>query len=460
MIKAAQAVLELLHKKGYEAYFIGGKPRNDLHNKYHSDDKVDVKDVDIVTNATPEQIKKVFNRSKEQGVAFNVININFANFNFEIATYRTDDYNYKKVKSRKKIQKPKTRIAKDLNEDRARRDYTVNTVVEDINGNYIDYKYKYRNKPISAIKDIEKGILRSIGNIRLRFEEDPLRILRGFRFMSQLGYNFDKQTFKILKENLDLLEMLPHERVASEMNKLILGKYASKALLLMKRIGVFNYRVFNSILDEDKIILPGLNKLNEKDFKQLDLLNRENENSDEEITPIEAWVVLLKSLGTEKAIETLESVYVLKKYDIEKAKWLFDNYNIIDSNDIRNDLFNARTGVVLKHDISCLKELIIRLGAIYVRLYGEEYIDKTNNLMYQFCCRPYFAKQLRFTGEELSEFAGEDPGPWLDIAKEKLLYKLINSEKYPKDDEKYMELTNEAIEEALIEVTMKNEGLL
>jgi tRNA nucleotidyltransferase (CCA-adding enzyme) len=72
-----------------------------------------------------------------------------------------------------KIEKPETVIAKNLDEDRERRDFTINTIVQDVKGDYLDYIYTYRNKKISAINDIKNKVIRAVGNPKQRFEEDP-----------------------------------------------------------------------------------------------------------------------------------------------------------------------------------------------------------------------------------------------------------------------------------------------
>src|SRR5574344_91225 len=163
MVEEAKVVLQLLNKRGFEAFYIGGKCRTDLDNLYHRSSKRPVHDVDIVTNATPDEIKKLFPQHKEQGIAFSVVVIKFAECMFEIATYRKDNYDMDKVKRSSKIVKPTVVKAGSLDEDRARRDFTINTVAQDANGKYIDYTYSYKNKTISAMTDISKKTIRCVG---------------------------------------------------------------------------------------------------------------------------------------------------------------------------------------------------------------------------------------------------------------------------------------------------------
>jgi tRNA nucleotidyltransferase (CCA-adding enzyme) len=448
MLESAKVVLSLLHKRNFEASFIGGKCRVDLHNEYHPTEKIELKDIDIVTNAQVEDIKSIFPNSDVRGESFQVVVVKFGGHEFEIATYRKDIYNSEDLKG-DKIARPKTEVAKDLDEDRSRRDYTINAIAQDIEGNYNDYVYSYRNKKISSMRDIKDKLIRAIGNPKQRFEEDPLRIIRGFRFMSQLGYEIEKQTLKAMSNNLFLMEKIPHERISGEFNKLLVGKHVASTLKLMQEIGVFQLKVFNGIKNQNVVMLPALNTMAEEDFNVLETFNRNNLL----LSHIEAWTVLLKQLGKDKAKENLESIYPISQVDIEKVEWLIDHFDLIDEEDYRNAIFKARDGIVDRMKLMCMRELLKRLCKIRTVL-DPEYKDKAHKLIEDFCARPYFHEQLKVNGDELMTIANEKPGKWINTAKEKLLFKLINSNRFPKEQDKYMELVHESIEEALVEDMM------
>lgn len=450
MVEEAKVVLNLLLKKGYEAYYIGGKCRNELHNQFHPEAKVDIKDIDIVTNASVDTIKNLFPNSDVRGESFQIVAVNFGGFEFEVATYRRDLYDVKALKG-DKIARPEIVKATTLDEDRERRDFTINAVAQDIEGNFVDYKYVYRNKKISAISDIKNKEIRAIGNPKQRFKEDPVRIIRGFRFMAQLGYTIEKQTFKAIENNLDLLNKIPHERIAGEMNKLILGRYAADTLKLMKAIGVFNITVNNSLKGTVSTILPGLNELTDEQFDVLKPLN--NTISKSPITLLEVWTMLLKPLGIEGAKLNLESIQALNNTDIRKVEWLIEHFTLIDSEDIRNDIFAARNGIVKDLKLMGMRDLIENLCRIHTK-YDATKKEKAIRLTNSFRVRPYFEEQLKVNGETLMQIANEGPGPWIGVAKEKLLQKLINTDRFPKEEEKYMELVQESVEEALFEQTM------
>jgi tRNA nucleotidyltransferase/poly(A) polymerase len=356
LYEEAKTILDLFHKRGYEAYYIGGKCRNELHSKYHPDAKVEVKDIDIITNATVDEILTIFPNAGLRGESFQVAVVEFGGCEFEIATYRKDIYDEAELKASNKIVKPQTTVATKLDDDRERRDFTINAIAQDVDNNYIDYIYTYRNKKISSMQDIKDGVIRAIGNPKLRFEEDPLRILRAFRFMAQLGYVIEKQTLKTIESNLKLLEKIPHERISGEFNKILLGRFAAETLALMKSIGVFKIKVFNSIQNASASLLPGLNDIDDQYFYNL---NKYNSKMNEKQLPsvIELWAILLKPLGHEQARTNLETIYPLSLNDIEKIEWMIQYWSIIDSTDIKNDIFKARTGIVNRYKLMCMREL-------------------------------------------------------------------------------------------------------
>jgi len=441
VIEQAKALLNILLKRGFEAYFIGGKCRNDLHNQYH-ETKVGIKDIDIVTNATVDDLKKIFPSCNIRGESFQVVAVIFGGEEFEVATYRRDIYN---VISKSKIEKPETIIAQSLDEDRERRDFTINAIAQKYDGNYIDYNYTYRNKKISAIGDLKDKTIRAIGNPKQRFEEDPLRILRAFRFMSQLGYEIEKQTLNAIVRNIELLELIPHERIGMEMNKLITGNFAYMTLTLMKEMGFFELNIKNSI-DGIQTFLPNLKDIEDEHLQKLTMLNLK---SNSKLTPLETWVFLFQPLGKEIAKKNLESFRPLNNDEIEKVEWLIENFDLVNSEDIKMAIFNARIGIVKRYKLPCMKELLMSLSKIHVKLNKIKYEKIEKKLLDAFCSRPYFEEQLEVNGDQLMELTQKTAGPWITQVKEKILFNIINEAKYPRTEEEYNKIIQKSIEEIL-----------
>ena len=444
MIEQAKALLNILLKRGFEAYFIGGKCRNELHNQYH-EPKVKVKDVDIVTNATISELKKIFPTCNVRGESFQVVAVVFGGEEFEVATYRKDVYNVVKSKSEKgKIKKPDTIVVQQLDEDRERRDFTINAIAQKNDGIFIDYFYLYCNQKVSAINDLKNKVIRAIGNPKKRFTEDPLRILRAFRFMAQLGYEIEKNTLNAIINNLELLELIPHERIGIEMNKIITGNFAYMTLMIMKELGFFKLNIKNSI-DGVQTFFPDFEKIPKEYLEKIVLLNLK---SDSKITEIEVWAFILQPLGSKMARKNLESFRPLNNDGIEKVEWLINNYDLVNSENFRMAIFNARTGIVKRHKIPCMKELLISLSRIRAKL-DNKYNNVEIKLLSAFCSRPYFEEQLLINGEQLIELTKKEAGSWITQVKERILLNLINEIKYPYEQDKYDEVVLKSIKEII-----------
>ena len=205
-------VLEKLHDNGYEAFFVGGYVRDLLLNIVSTD-------IDITTNALPEEVISVFNNVKETGKKYGSVTVLIDEFKYEVTTFRSDG-EYNDNRHGKSVE-----YTKNLKSDLERRDFTINALVMDsdevIHDNY-NSKEDLNNKLIKTINDPYK-----------RFEEDSLRILRAFRFVSKLDFNIEKKTLEAIKELSYLVKNISIERVMVELNKIFRGKYRNKALKYM-----------------------------------------------------------------------------------------------------------------------------------------------------------------------------------------------------------------------------------
>lgn len=204
--------IEMLHNAGYEAYFVGGCTRDRLLARPLSD-------IDITTNALPEEIKTVFSayRTLDIGIKHGTVTVMMENASYEITTYRHDgDYADHRHPT-------KVRFGVSLREDLSRRDFTVNAIAYDGGSDYKD--------PFGGKGDIENKIIRCVGQASLRFEEDALRILRGLRFASVLGFSVEENTARAMREKKHLLRFVSAERVYGELTKLLMGDDAAEILM-------------------------------------------------------------------------------------------------------------------------------------------------------------------------------------------------------------------------------------
>ena len=207
-------ILNKLNKCG-KGYIVGGAIRDILLG-------LKPKDVDFTTNLPYETLKNLFSEynPKETGKSFGVLRIRINNIDYEIAKFREDIYGKEK----------KVSFVDDIKNDLARRDFTINAMAYNQKEGIIDL--------YNGQKDIENRIINFIGNAEERIIEDPLRVLRAFRFMSRLDFSLSENTIEAIKKQKDLLKNIPEERITMEFSKLLLGENIKNTLTLMRDTGV------------------------------------------------------------------------------------------------------------------------------------------------------------------------------------------------------------------------------
>lgn len=224
--QGAKIALELLHKAGYEAYLVGGCVRDLIM-------KIPAHDYDITTNATPEEMKKVFFGYTiiETGIKHGTITFLYNKEPIEITTYRIEG-EYKDNRHPETVE-----FTTKLENDLSRRDFTMNALVYNENEGIIDL--------FGGQKDIASKTIRAIGVAENRFKEDALRILRAMRFSSQLGFEIEEETKKAMVKCAPLLHNISAERISQELNKLLIGKNVKNVILDC-------YEILGEILPEIK----------------------------------------------------------------------------------------------------------------------------------------------------------------------------------------------------------------
>ena len=203
-------VLTALEGAGYEAWCVGGCVRDTLLGRHPGD-------WDVTTNALPEETMAVFgDRAFPTGLQHGTVTVRVAHQTVEITTYRVDgEYHDHRRPDH-------VTFTRSLEEDLARRDFTVNAMALDLRGNLRD--------PFGGRKDLEQGVLRCVGDPDRRFEEDALRILRGLRFAAVLGFSVDPATGVSIHRHGELLRDIAAERIQVELFKLLCGAHAAEAL--------------------------------------------------------------------------------------------------------------------------------------------------------------------------------------------------------------------------------------
>lgn len=213
MEKNIVKILDTLNNSGYQAYLVGGFVRDYLLG-------INSFDVDIATDALPKDIHNIFNSNKSN---YGSVNIKIDKYNVDITTFRKD-LNYVN-------RKPSTVIYIDnLEEDLKRRDFTINAICMDKNEKIID--------PLDGCSDVRKRIIKIIGDIDLKLQEDPLRIMRAIRFACVLDFNIEEKLYEKIKEYNYLVNDLSKERIKSELEKILLSKNYMKGLKILDEVGI------------------------------------------------------------------------------------------------------------------------------------------------------------------------------------------------------------------------------
>jgi poly(A) polymerase len=197
----ALKVLYRLHRAGYKAYLVGGGVRDLLLGRHP-------KDFDISTNAHPRQIKKLFRNCFLIGRRFRLAHIRFGDHVVETSTFRRDPPPEGDGHFRSRDNTFGTPA-----EDARRRDFTINGLFYDIRDfSVIDY--------VGGLPDLERGVVRCIGDPNVRFQEDPVRMLRAVRFASRLGFRMERRTYKALCRYRGELAKASKPRLVEEVYKL------------------------------------------------------------------------------------------------------------------------------------------------------------------------------------------------------------------------------------------------
>ncbi len=222
----ALKVLYRLKKEGFDAYLVGGCVRDLLLGR-------EPKDFDVVTDADPEEIRKIFRNCRLIGRRFRLAHVHFGREVIEVATFRGEGAE----QSDKQILDKEGRLLRDnvygtIEEDVWRRDFTVNALYYNIKDySVVDY--------VGGMADHKAGILRLIGDPETRFREDPVRMLRAVRFAVKLGFNLHPDCQKSIHATASLLDSIPSARLYDEMLKLFFGGNSLQTFEMLRHYGLF-----------------------------------------------------------------------------------------------------------------------------------------------------------------------------------------------------------------------------
>jgi poly(A) polymerase len=229
----ATSIVQALRQRAFQAYLVGGCVRDLLLGR-------EPKDYDVATNATPEQVMSVFPETYAVGAQFGVVLIPAPEQDaksgssscapsktdaVEVATFRSD-IGYSDGRHPDEV-----RFSNDPREDVARRDFTINGMLLDpVSGEVLDF--------VGGRKDLEAGIIRSIGEAEQRFNEDKLRMLRAVRFAARFEYTIETATFAAMHKLGEQIQVVSRERVRDELTRMLTEGRARRAFLLLDESGL------------------------------------------------------------------------------------------------------------------------------------------------------------------------------------------------------------------------------
>ncbi|MED3795115.1 CCA tRNA nucleotidyltransferase [Niallia alba] len=363
--KEALPIIKKIEEAGYEAYFVGGAVRDHLLN-------IQINDIDIASSATPEEIKAIFPHTIDVGIAHGTVMVIWNQDTYEITTFRTEStyLDYRRPEQ--------VFFVRELKEDLKRRDFTINAMAMDKNGQIIDY--------FNGEDALKKKEIKTVGNPNERFQEDALRMMRGIRFVSTLGFQVEKETLKGIVDNQQLLSKIAVERITAEFEKLLQGRWCSDALEIMIETKLYRF-------------LPMLESA-EKAISQLAKLH---------LTKLELpekWAVLLLCMGVKdkQQIELFLRAWKLSVKQIKTVQKII--YWILQREQMPTWSRQALYFATLSIAVSAEK--------IYQLLWNQEIRSDISSIEEQYRKLPIKSKEeLAISGNDLLRWTEKRPGPWI-----------------------------------------------
>ena len=281
MLEQSLEVLKRIEEYNKKAYIVGGFVRDYILG-------IQSYDVDICTEATPIELKEIFSDALLPSEKYGSVILYYKKIRYEITTFRVDN---EYINNRVPIN---TEYTSDLLTDLKRRDFTINTICIDSNGNIIDL--------LNAKEDVKNKIIKSVGDPNKKIEEDALRILRAIRFSTILDFNIDKDLEEAIINNKKLVNNLSFFRKKEELFKIFSSKNASKGIELLKKYNLS--KELNINLDNNIAVTKDIMGI----WAQLDPSDRY------QFTKTEKYSIdTLKSLINSKNI-TREDIYKYGEY--------------------------------------------------------------------------------------------------------------------------------------------------
>lgn len=377
VFKKAIPLLKQIENAGFEAYFVGGSVRDYLLGK-------EIADVDIATSATPEEVKQIFPKTLDIGIEHGTVVVLFKGTPYEVTTFRTES-EYVDFRRPSEVH-----FIRSLHEDLQRRDFTMNAIAMDMDGNFID--------PFYGKQSISEKVIKTVGNAEERFKEDALRMMRAIRFNSQLAFEIDPFTAEALASSGYLLEKIAVERKLSEFEKLLAGKNRKNALKKLAETGLYKY-------------LPGMAPFRKE-------LNHTIHLDSSELSVEEMWGFLIYCFG----MDQLKAEAFMKHWKMsgKKTKRILKVFKWLEyrftSNWTPNTLYEAGGGQTVEST-----ERILNV------LRQENVETNISSVLKSYESLPIKDKsELKITGNDLMTWFDRPQGSWIKAELEKAEKAVLN----------------------------------
>lgn len=361
IFQEAIPILQKLNQNGYESFFVGGCVRDKLLNR-------EIGDIDIATSAKPEDVMKIFPKTVPTGLQHGTVLVLENKMAYEITTFRTES-TYSDFRRPNEVT-----FVTSINEDLKRRDFTMNAIAMTATYDLID--------PFNGENDIQNQLIKTVGFPNERFQEDALRMMRGIRFVSQLGFQIIDETKNGIKECAYLIKKIAVERICIEFDKILLGKFQNDAIQLLVETELINY-------------LPHFEN-SSKSFSEF-----VNFSLDKLKTIEEFWALILYKLK----VHNPELILRDWKMSNERIKNVVSLHSLLTEERIQwtnSKLFHVGLNDAVKYE---------RIQQVLENNFDQSIENKLKN---QYARLAIHKKQdLCFTGNDLLKWSNRKGGPWL-----------------------------------------------
>lgn len=360
MLKTAINVLKKIENGGYKAYIVGGYPRDLYLNRKSVD-------IDICTSATPKDLKKIFSNISYSDIKYGSATLICNKTRFEITTFR------KEIKYENNRKPVKIKYINDLLEDLKRRDFVINTLCINTNGDIIDL--------LDARQDLDNRVIRMVGKPKPRLKEDVLRILRAVRFATTLDFELDLELEKNVVKYGHMLKRLSYERKREELDKIFSSCNVGKGIKLLIKTkldkhleleNLSNLKITSSLIGIwAQLDVLNIYKFSGNEMKNIKLINEllekevlDNYNLYKYGLYISTVVGEIKGIDRKTIINKFNNLYISNKSEIAiSTKEICKLLNKEPSSFLKSILLDLEEKIVYKklpNDNKQLKSYIIK----------------------------------------------------------------------------------------------------